>query len=115
MSKILDLKIKECECECEYLDVPVPDYFKTFSIPRSPKIEFSEIDNIVKERGDVVSEEEFDKAINTLIVYFAQERLSNVMVDIEFKNRNMPIKMTMKEIEVALGHKVKIVKEKSHE
>lgn len=113
MSKILEIKLKECGCED--LDVSVPDCFKTFSIPRRPKLELSEIYNIVKERGDVVSEEEFDKAINTLIVYFAQERLSNVMVDIEFKNRNMPIKMTMKEIEVALGHKVKIVKEKSHE
>lgn len=118
MSKILELKIKECGCE--YLDVPdrfkiVPDHFKTFSIPRKPKIEFSEIDNIVKERGGVVSEEEFDNAINTLIIYFAQERLNNMMVDIEFKNRNTPKKMTMKEIEAALGHKVKIVKEKNHE
>ncbi len=113
MSKILEIRIKECGCEV--LDVSVPDCFKTFSIPRKPKIEFSEIDNIVKERGGVVSEEEFNKAIDTLIVAFAQERLNNMTVDIEFKNRNVPKKMTMKKIETALGHKVKIVKEENHE
>lgn len=112
MSKILQIKLRECDCE--ELDVQVPDKFRVFSLPRRPKLEFMEICNIVKERGEAVSEEEFDKAIDTLIVYFAQERLTNMMVDIEFKNRNMPIKMTMKEIEVALGHKVKLVKENDH-
>ena len=105
MSKILEIKVNE------YLDVHVPESFKIFSIPRKPMIKFSEIDNIVKERGYAVSDEEFNKAIDTIIIAFAQRRLNNIIVDIDYKNRNVPKKMTIKEIEAALGHKVEIIKE----
>ena len=105
MSKILEIKVNE------YLDVRVPESFKIFSIPRKPMIEFSEIDNIVKERGDAVSDEEFNKAIDTIFIAFAQRRLNNIIVDIDYKNRNVTKKMTIKEIEAALGHKVEIIKE----
>lgn len=97
MSKTLEIRLKEYRYEC--LDVP------------EPKIEFSEIDNIVKEHDDIVSDEEFDKAIDTIIVAFAQRQLYNVSVNIGFKNRNVTKEMTMKEIEAALGHKVKIIPE----
>lgn len=98
MSKTLEIRLREYRYGC--LDVS------------EPKIEFSEIDNILKEHDDdIISDEEFDKAIDTIIMAFAQRQWYNVSVNIEFKNRNVTKEMTIKEIEKILGHKVKIIKE----
>ena len=61
-----------------------------------------------------VTDEEEEQALNTLITYFAQREVYNIIVDLKMRNECYgPAKeMTIEEIEEQLGHKVKIVKEK---
>ena len=63
-----------------------------------------------------VTDEEEEHALNTLITYFAQKDVYNIIVDLKMRNESYgPAKeMTIEEIEEQLGHKIKIVKEKSN-
>lgn len=61
-----------------------------------------------------VTDDEWNEALNTLITYFAQNPIHNIIVDLKKRNEHYgPAKeMTMEEIEQQLGYKIKIVKEK---
>ena len=61
-----------------------------------------------------ITEDEFNKAIDTIITYFMQQKMYTMIVDLDDRNEHyMPTKeMTIDEIEKELGHKVKIVKKK---
>ena len=69
-----------------------------------------ECNHILSKIGDV-SNEELNKAVDTIITYFANENICALEVDIDTRNRELmpPKEMTIKDIEEKLGYKVKIV------
>lgn len=62
----------------------------------------------------VVSDNEFNEAIDTIITYFMQRKLHCISIDLEERNNSYaPIKeMTLNEIEKVLGYKIKIINDK---
>lgn len=78
----------------------------------SARISEDEFPNIMVDHE--ITEDEWNEALNTLITYFAQKELDNVIVNLGIRNRwfGDAKEMTIEEIEKELGHKVKIVKEK---
>lgn len=115
MNKILEIKVKDSEFESGIMDVPNIHPVQLFH-KHSLIIDSSEIGNIIEARGkSYISEEEFDKAIDTLIIYFSQERLNCTTINIETWNRNKPKEMTIEDIEDILGYKIKIVKKDERE
>ena len=68
--------------------------------------------NIINNIGEV-SEDEFQEAINKIIVYMAKDHIDGMTIDLDYRNEcYAPAKeMTITEIEKKLGHKIKIVKE----
>lgn len=62
-----------------------------------------------------ISPDEFLSAVNTILTYMEQYDTAHISVDLKKRNKlAAPAKeMTMGEIEELLGHRVKIVKEKS--
>lgn len=108
--KILEIKVKDPDFESGIGDVSNIHPVQYLSV------DSSEISNIIKARGkSYISEEEFNKAIDTLIIYFSQERLNCTTINIEVWNRNKPKEMTIKDIEDILGYKIKIVKKDERE
>lgn len=84
-----------------------------------------EVDNIVLEhyrtkrnKTKGVSDEEFTSAIDTIITYFYERSIYKTTVDIDYRNKILTPglkKMTMEDIEKALGHPVLLINEKTKE
>ena len=74
-----------------------------------------DICNIINKIGDHrITDDEMKDAIDLLAVYFYQQKIYKMIIDIDQRNCSLePAKeMTLEEIEKKLGHKVKIVAEK---
>ena len=69
--------------------------------------------DLCKKVGNV-SRENFEEAVDTIMVWMAKNQYYRIDVDIDDRNEMAkPVKeMTIKEIEERLGHKIKIVDDK---
>ena len=77
-------------------------------------LSFSECGNIVNQFDyDSVNMDNFIKAADFIIAFLYKYRKSGAVADIHMRNSELaPTKMTIKEIEEALGYKIKIVEDK---
>ena len=80
-------------------------------------LSFSECDNIVNQFDyDSVNTDNFIKAVDFIIAFLYKHRKSGAVVDIHIRNSELaPTKMTIKEIEEALGYKIKIVEDEEND
>lgn len=77
---------------------------------------YPESSNIINQfHYDSITLDNFTKAIDFIIAYFYKYKRTGTVIDINTRNNELkPAKeMTIKEIEKALGYKVKIVKEET--
>ena len=76
-------------------------------------LSFPECGNIINQFDyDSINSDNFVKAIDFIIAFLYKHRKSGAVVDINMRNSELaPTKMTIKEIEEALGYKIKIVEE----
>ena len=76
-------------------------------------LSFPECGNIINQFDyDSINSDNFVKAIDFIIAFFYKYRMYGSVADIHIRNSELaPTKMTMKEIEEALGYKIKIVEE----
>ena len=76
-------------------------------------LSFSECGNIVNQFDyDSINMDNFIKASDFIIAFLYKHRISGAVGDIHMRNSELaPTKMTIKEIEEALGYKIKIVEE----
>ena len=78
-----------------------------------PSFPFPECSNIINQFDyDSINLDNVVKAIDFIIAYFYKYRIYCSVADIYTRNSELaPTKMTIKEIEEALGYKIKIVEE----
>lgn len=109
--KTLEIKVKDPDFEgLSHITLSNHLALSTFNL--YPAINPIHIPNIINNIGEV-SEDEFQEAINKIIVYMAKDHLEGTTIDLDYRNEcYAPAKeMTITEIEKKLGHKIKIVKE----
>lgn len=89
-----------------------PGFDKMTDVRGYPKLYSIDCHNILEQfEGKEISKDDAIKAIDTLAAYFYREEIYRMVMDIDERDRYLsPAKeMTIDEIELALGHKVKIV------
>lgn len=85
-----------------------------YILPSSKRTRLYEYEchNILKKFEErTLSRDDLENAIDTIIAYYCKEQLYKTIIDIDTRNKSLaPAKeMTLEEIEVLLGHKIKIV------
>lgn len=72
----------------------------------------SEIQNIINTIGDNITVEDFETAVDVLLVHFAKNNLTSMCIDVRGRDlAHVPVKeMTINDIEKELGYRIKIVK-----
>lgn len=80
-------------------------------------LSFPECGNIINQFDyDSINLDNFVKAIDFIIAFFYKYRMHCSIADIHMRNSELaPTKMTIKEIEEALGYKIKIVEEEEND
>lgn len=101
MGKTLEIKLK---CKKLYSDEILGEV---------PVLDSTECKHILDKIG-LVTVDEMSRAIDTLIVWFCQERLHELDADISERDQLFapPKEMTIGEIEKVLGYKIKIIRER---
>lgn len=80
-----------------------------------PELRYSDCSHILEKYPfEDVTLDKAQNALDLLVAYIYKQRLTNVVIDLESRNKYLaPAKeMTLEEIEEKLGHKVKIISEK---
>lgn len=77
-----------------------------------PRLYEFECSNVLKKfEGKTLSRDDLENAIDTMIAYYCKEEIYKTIIDIDTRNESLaPAKeMTIEQIELLLGYKIKIV------
>ena len=106
MNKIINIELEDPNLEPDRYD------YEFACMRKYPRLFSHEIANIInKFDGRKITKDDVMYALDLISLYFYQEGIYKIVVDIDERNRLLaPAKeMTLEEIEKELGYKVKIV------